>query len=144
MGVPWRPRHPSGTTGLQTVDTILCKISSAAIKPVFKHDCRIICIKYSTDDGRVKVISEIFYGQYQIWELFESCMFLGLKTKIFCRNKLKTQNHGQRTHSAKMGTLHCTLAENTQNHSTYFDLICLPKPKILGFSKKNLSGCSSV
>ena len=69
------PPAPSGTTGLQTVYTILCKVSSAAKKPVFKHDCRIICIKYSTDDGRVKVISEIFYGQYQIWELFESCMF---------------------------------------------------------------------
>ena len=69
------PPAPSGTTGLQTVDTILCKISSAAKKPVFKHDCRIICIKYSTDDGRVKFISEIFYGLYQIWELFESCMF---------------------------------------------------------------------
>ena len=55
--------------------TILCKIYSDAEKPVYKHDCRIICIKYSTNDGRVKVISEILYCQYQIWELFESYMF---------------------------------------------------------------------
>ena len=43
--------------------------------------------------------------------------------------------HGQGTHSTKMGA--DKLAENTPNAPKCFGPICLPKPKSLGFLKKN-------
>ena len=52
--------------------------------------------------------SQILYGQYQIWDLFG----LALTSKVFLLKKqLKDVNHGQRTHSAKIGAE--SLAENT-------------------------------
>ena len=54
-----------------------------------------------------------------------------------CRNDgwLFNGKHGQRTHSLKMGA--DSSAENTPNDLKFFGPICLPKPKNLGFSKKN-------
>ena len=40
----------------------------------------------STDYERVKAISQILYGQYHIWELFRSYIYVSdLKTKVFCK-----------------------------------------------------------
>ena len=39
----------------------------------------------STYNGCVKIISQILYGQYHIWELYD----LGLKTKVFCRKNIQ-------------------------------------------------------
>jgi hypothetical protein len=87
-----------------------------------------------TDDRRVKAISQILYGQYRIWDWY----VLGLKSKSICKkNEPNTQNHGQGTHSAKVGIVVSSLTENTQNAPTFLDPICLHKPKSLGFSKKN-------
>ena len=63
---------------------------------------------------------------------------IGLKSKVFVR----TVDKGLRTHRAKMGK-YCSLAENTQNATTFFDPICLSKPKSLGILKK-IFGCPSV
>jgi hypothetical protein len=38
-----------------------------------------------TEDGSVKALSQILYGQYHIWELY----VLDLKTKVFCRKKIQ-------------------------------------------------------
>ena len=85
-----------------------------------------------TDDGLVIAISQ---NQYHIWELFGS--YLGVicfrpKIKSFCKN------HGQGTEDSQGQDGYCSLAENTQNATTFFGPICLPKPKSLGILKKSL------
>ena len=60
------------------------------------------------------------YSQYYIWNIF----VLGLK-------KTKCSNHGEGTHSAKMGA--DILAENTPNAPQFIGPICLLKPKSLGY-----------
>ena len=54
-----------------------------------------------TDYGRVMAISQIFHGQYYIWDIFG----LGLKSKVFFieKKQLNNGNYEQATHSAKMG-----------------------------------------
>ena len=52
------------------------------------------------------------------------------------------EKHGQGTHNTKMGD--DKLAEITPNAPNIFGQICLPKPKSLGFSKKNFLWVSLV
>jgi hypothetical protein len=50
--------------------------------------------------------SQILYGQYHIWDLFGIVCFRPENQIVFCRKKQShTQNHGQGTHSAKMGAV---------------------------------------
>ena len=76
------------------------------------------------------VIDQILYGQYYIWDIFG--FFLSKK-------QLNDGNHGQGTHSAKMGSH--SLAENTY-YKYSRQLICPIGPKVWELLKKGLLGCS--
>ena len=53
-----------------------------------------------TNYGHMMAISQILLKQYHIWDIFG----LGLNSKIFLwKKQLNDRNHGQGTHSAKMG-----------------------------------------
>ena len=87
--------------------------------------CKMGITQHTTDDGRVKAISQILYGQYHIWDLY----VLGLKTKGFLWEKQPdTLSHGQGTHSAKKSA--DSLSENTPNASKHSAQFVCPSPKV--------------
>ena len=74
-----------------------------------------------TDNIRVMAISGIHDHHYHIWDLY----VLRLKSKVFPKKqKLDIQNHGQGTHSSKMGNV----VWPKMPHN-FFSPICQPKPK---------------
>ena len=69
---------------------------------------------------------------------------VGLKFNVFCRKETQpnTQNHGQRIHRSKMGTVVWPKIPKMPRH--FSAQFVYPSTKIWDFRKKNLSGCPSM
>ena len=76
----------------------------------------------------VNIIFEIYLG---------FVCFRPENQRVLQKKQSNTQNHGQGTHSAKMGAV--VWLKMPQMPPKIFDSICLPKPKFGIFEKKTLS-----
>ena len=95
----------------------------------------LIQMRETTEDGSLKVLLQILYGQYLILGAFGSYIHvLDLKTTYFCRKK--NQLHFPMDKCQNSAD---SYAKNTPKASKYFSQICLPKLKSFEFLKKKIS-----